>query len=197
MAVYKTNILDTMRKFLIASLLIALGVAGRTVFHLAPNVEVVTLASLLGATYLGRRYAVFVPFVIMVISDTMLGNTNIFIFTWSAWMAIGFFGLILRQFRGTKLIGAATGMGVFASVFFYLYTNFGVWLLDSWGMYSRDFSGLIHCYIMGLPFLKLNLVGNLVFVPLGFSLVELVFRKENVFSLVKINSLRNAKDIRR
>lgn len=190
MAVYRAGALKTMRKFLIATLLIVLGVAGRTVFHIAPNVEVITLASFLAATYLGRKYAILIPFAIMVITDTIIGNTNIFIFTWSAWIMIGLFGLILRRFKGVKLIGAATGIGIFTSVFFYLYTNFGVWLLDSWGMYSRDFSGLIHCYIMGLPFLRLNLIGNLVFVPVGFSLVELVFRKENVLNLAKIKQLK-------
>lgn len=176
------------KRIIAAAFLIALGVVGRTIFHIAPNVEVVTLASLLAATYLGRKYAVLVPFAIMVITDTMIGNTNIFIFTWSAWIMIGLSGLILRRLKGAKLVGAATGMGIFASVFFYLYTNFGVWLLDSWGMYSRDFSGLIHCYIMGLPFLRLNLISNLVFIPAGFSLTELIFRKENVLSLAKNKS---------
>jgi hypothetical protein len=174
-----------MKKLLMAFFLIAIGVAGRTVFHIAPNVEFVTLASLLAATYLGRRYAILVPFVIMVITDTLIGNTNIFIFTWSAWVMIGFSGLVLRKIKGRKLIGA-----VFASLFFYFYTNFGVWLLDAWGMYSRDFSGLTHCYLMGLPFLKLNLFSNLIFVPAGFSVVEIIFRKEKVFSLDKVKVAR-------
>jgi len=177
-----------MKKLLLASLLIALGVAGRTVFHFAPNVELVTLASLLAATYLGRKYALLVPFVIMVITDTLIGNTNIFIFTWMAWIMIGFSGLILKGFQGGKLVGAATGLGILASLFFYLYTNFGVWVLDSWGMYSRDFSGLIHCYLMGVPFLRLNLLSNIIFVPVGFSLVELVFRKEKALGLAKLTN---------
>jgi hypothetical protein len=175
-----------MRKLLIALLLIVIGVAGRTVLHLAPNVEMVTLVSFLAATYLGRKYALLVPFVIMVITDTLIGNTQIFIFTWTAWMMIGFSGLILKGFRGGKLVGAATGMGILASLFFYLYTNFGVWVLDSWGMYSRDLTGLIDCYLMGVPFLRLNLLSNLIFVPVGFSLVELVFRKEKVLGLAKL-----------
>jgi len=185
-----------MKKFLLAFLLIALGVAGRTVFHLAPNVEMVTLASLLAAAYLGRKYALLVPFAIMVITDTLIGNTNIFIFTWSAWLMIGFSGLILRKKEGVKLVGAATGWGILTSLFFYLFTNFGVWALDSWGMYSRDLVGLINCCLMGLPFLKANLLGNLVFVPVGFSVVEMAFRKEKMFSLGKVITAKifNPKD---
>jgi hypothetical protein len=143
----------------------------------------------LAATYLGRKYALLVPFVIMVITDTLIGNTNIFIFTWSAWLMIGLFGLILRKTSGLKLIGAAAGMGILTSLFFYLYTNFGVWILDSWGMYDRSLAGLINCYVMGLPFLKVNLLGNLIFVSAGFSVAELLFRKEKIFSLAKVKQL--------
>ncbi len=126
----------------------------------------------------------------MVITDTLIGNTNIFIFTWTAWMMIGLSGLMIKNLKGLKLIGAATGMGIFASVFFYLYTNFGVWVLDSWGMYSRDLTGLLYCYLMGLPFLKLNLFGNLVFVPAGFSVAEIAFRKEKVFKFGVVRAAR-------
>lgn len=71
----------------------------------------------------------------------------------------------------TKVI-AASSFGVLASVWFYLWTNFGVWLLDSWGMYERTFAGLFNAYIMGLPFLKYNLIGNIVLVPVSFLVVE-------------------------
>ncbi|MBI4999279.1 hypothetical protein HZB97_00725 [Candidatus Gottesmanbacteria bacterium] len=155
-----------------AIILISPGVLFRTLWHIAPNVEFVTAASLLAAAYLGRKYAVLVPFVIMVITDTLIGNTNIFIFTWSAFLIIGLAGLVLRRLKGIKLVGGATAMGATSALFFYLYTNFGVWLLDSWGMYSRDLSGLLNAYIMGLPFLKLNLLGNLFFVPVSFGIVE-------------------------
>lgn len=159
-----------MKKFVYALLLVALGVLGRTVFHLAPNVEVVTLSTLLAATYLGGAYAVFVPLGIMGISDAIIGNSRIYLFTWSAYMLIGLGGLVLRRFRkkDLKLVGAATLFSIPSSLFFYLWTNFGVWVL---GWYPSTWAGLIQCYVMGLPFLKLNLIGNLIFVPLGFGLV--------------------------
>lgn len=158
-------------KFLWGTLLVSLGVLFRTLWHIAPNIEFVTAASLLAAAYLGRKYAVLVPFAIMVITDTLIGNTNIFIFTWSAYLLIGYSGY-LGNLRG-KII-KATGAGIFASFFFYLWTNFGVWALDSWGMYPRTLAGLIQAYIMGLPFLKLNLLGNLFFVPVSFGIVEVL-----------------------
>lgn len=157
--------------------MVGLGVLFRTAWHIAPNVEYVTTASLLAATYLGKRYALLVPFLIMVITDTLIGNTNIFIFTWSAYLTIAILGyydirILGAKFGKLKRVLWATKTGLFASLFFYLYTNFGVWALDSWGTYPRTLAGLIECYIMGLPFLRLNLLGNLFFVPVSFGIVE-------------------------
>jgi len=160
-----------MKKIIFAAVLISLAVIFRTIGHIAPNVEYVTAAALLAGAYLGKKYAILVPLAIMVLSDTLIGNTNIFVFTWSAYLLIGCLGY-LGGLRG-KII-KATGAGILASLFFFLWTNFGVWALDSWAMYPRTLSGFIQCYIMGLPFLKLNLLGNLFFVPVSFGIVEMV-----------------------
>lgn len=164
-----------MKKLLCALFLIALGVMGRTVFHIFPNVEVVTLSSLLAATYLGGVYSALVPLGIMFISDSIIGNTRIFLFTWSAYILIGLFGLVLRRVRNDdlKLIGASTFFTIPSSLFFYLWTNFGVWYQ---GWYPPTLSGLMESYIMGLPFLKFNLVGNLILVPAGFGLSCFIHR---------------------
>jgi hypothetical protein len=65
-------------------------------------------------------------------------------------------------------------MGIFASLFFFLWTNFGVWISDSFHMYPTTWVGLINCYFAGLPFLKLNLAGNLFFISVSFSVVEAI-----------------------
>lgn len=170
-----------------AIILIFLGVFFRTIGHVAPNVEYVTAASLLAGAYLGRKYAVLLPLVIMVLTDTVIGNTNIFIFTWSAYLLIGYLGY-LGNLRG-KII-KATGAGILATLFFYVWTNFGVWLLDSWGMYPRTFAGLMQSYLMGLPFLKMTLLSNLFFVPVSFGIVELAksLRFKNTLSAVHVHS---------
>ncbi len=113
---------------------------------------------------------------IMAISDLILGNTNIFIFTWSAYL---FFALFVSLFLkkgtpGKKHLLQMTGWGVVSSVWFYLWTNFGVWLLDSFGMYQRSFAGLLDAYIYAIPFFKYNLYGNLVLVPVSFTVYYLV-----------------------
>jgi len=170
-------------KPLIASILILLGILFRTVFHLGENVEFVTSAALLAGSYLGLGWAVSVPIVTMIISDFIIGNTTIFLFTWSAYAVIGVAGYMMLKYQISNIryqiftqsiqrIAKATFMGIGAAFWFYLWTNFGVWLLDSWGMYPKTFLGLLQSYAMGVPFLKLNLLGNMMLVPLSFGLVE-------------------------
>lgn len=160
------------KKSIIAIFLIGLGLGERIFFNLGPNVELVTLSSFLASCYLGLPFAVIVPTAIMFISDSIIGNTEIVIFTWSAYALIGLTGLLLRRFKdsGLKLSLFSIPCALATSLFFYLWTNFGVWYQ---GWYPPTLQGLLTSYIMGLPFLKYNLFGNLIFVPVGFTLVEL------------------------
>ncbi len=176
------------RRTIAATLLIALGVAGRIVFDLPPNVELVTLSCFLASVYLGGAFSVLVPLAIMIASDMAIGNTQIFIFTWSAYIVIGLSALILRRCKKNEvnLVSASTLFTLPTSLFFYLWTNFGVWYQ---GWYPPTLSGLIESYVMGLPFLKFNLVGNLIFVPLGFGLIavarQLILRPTISFLLTR------------
>src|SRR3989338_8454498 len=174
-----------------AILLIALGVFSRTIWHFWPNVELVTSIALIGSIFLNRRWTMLVIISVMAISDMIIGNTNIFIFTWSGFLFISYLGYLshLSDLRGGKKILQATGLGVAASVWFYLWTNFGVWLLDSFGMYQRSFAGLLDAYIYAIPFFKYNLYGNLVLVPVSFTVYYLV--KDLAASLIIHQKIRN------
>ncbi len=168
--------MNVVKKVIFSILLIVTAVLFRTILHIGPNIEFVTAATLLAAVYLGGRYGLIVPLAIMAISDLLLGNATIALFTWSAYALIGFVNVVMLRGRdelsGLRLVGAQTGFGIVAAVFFYLYTNFGVWMLDSWNMYPDTFAGLMQSYAMGLPFLKLNLIGNIVFIPAAFAVTE-------------------------
>lgn len=158
-------------KIIVALCLVVLGIAFRTIWHPGNNIEFVTTAAFLAGAYLGWKWSIAVPLTIMVVTDSIIGNTNIFVFTWSAYIIIGVMGY--WGLRSTKIkIIQATGLGVVAGLWFYLWTNFGVWLLDSWGMYPKTLVGLADAYLYGLPFLKFNVLGNLLFVPSSFFIVE-------------------------
>ena len=167
-----------MKKIFYGAILISFSILFRTLWHLAPNVEFVTAASLLASFYLGKRYAVLVPFISIVASDLIIGNSNIYLFTWTGFLIIGVLAIIFEKLRkiknlaGVKKIALGLSFGLVSSLWFYLFTNFGVWFLDSWGMYPKTLTGLISCYIAGIPFLQLNLIGNMVFIPLSLFTAE-------------------------
>ncbi len=144
----------------------------RTVLDLGPNVELVTLAMLAGSIYLSRSKTFKLTFLLMAATDLVIGNTSIFIFTWTGFL-LPIFLISLLRIRNSKLeVFKATGLGVISNLFFFVWTNFGVWLLDTWGMYPHNLPGLIHCYVNALPFLRLQLASTLLFVPVGFYLLS-------------------------
>src|SRR3989338_9791335 len=163
------------KKLILSGVLILLGLLFRTFFHIGDNIEFVTSSTLLAGSFLGLSYSLLVPLLILILSYLFIGNTNIFLFTWSAYLIIGVMGFYLQKFnlkKSKSRVLRITGLGVMATLWFYLWTNFGVWFLDSWGMYPRTLAGLTDAYLMGLPFLKYQLIGNLVLVPLSFIITE-------------------------
>lgn len=158
-------------RLIFSFLLIAIGITGRLFIH-TPNVETVTVVTLLAGVLLGGKYAWGIPLLVVGLSDMVLGNDLILLYTWSAWVGIGLLSKVLRG-RFTSIFGQTfmlTSAGVVSTVIFYLWTNFGVWQMS--GMYPHTGMGLLASYAMGLPFLKFQLLGNLMLVP-SVSLVVL------------------------
>ncbi len=77
------------------------------------------------------------------------------------------------------------------TIVFYIWTNFGVWATDSWGMYSHDLNGLWRCYVNGLPFLKTQMASTCLFVPLAIVMVEF-FLKGGHFEVLKMRGILNS-----
>ncbi|MFD2792259.1 DUF6580 family putative transport protein [Promicromonospora vindobonensis] len=141
-----------------------------------PNLEIATAATFLAVLLLRNRWAAVVPFAVVAVSDAVLGNTQIMWFTWSAWAVVGLGAILARNLRGPARYAAAFGVGVAGSLWFFAWTNFGVWLMD--GMYPATLDGLVASYVAGLPFLRTMLLGNLVLVPLAALVASLVERAE-------------------
>ena len=144
-----------------------------------PNLELSTAAAFLTAGVLRNRVAALAPIVVVALSDLLLGNTSILAFTWSAWAVIGLGSLLTRRVgSGWRRYVAALGFGVGGTALFFLWTNFGVWALGSETYYGGGWSGLMASYTAGLPFLRPQLLGNVVLVPVAAVVVALVERLE-------------------
>jgi hypothetical protein len=154
------------------ALLVLGGIGYRFLWENIPNFEPVTLVCLLAGTYLGRE-KYLVPFAVMLTTDLYFGISTISIFVYSAFVFTVLMG------TGIKNPIDSVKKGFYSSVFFFLWTNFGVWLL--FNMYSKDFSGLIQSYVMGLPFYRNTFISSVVLVGFVYSAVyvfEKVYKKE-------------------
>jgi hypothetical protein len=163
-------------KQLITGLMVAAGLVGvavvwRLVNHatmVAPNLELVTAVTLVASVFLHRYYAMVVPLMALFVSDVLIGNGTVAIFVWSAFVVIGLLGMVLKRFKGEpkRLILGTAGMGLGSAVFFFAWTNFGVWLLGDGTFYPHTWMGLMQCYAMGIPFFRTTLISGVVLAPL-------------------------------
>lgn len=181
------------KKIILAVFVICFGVIFRIFLNekiAIPNFEAVTALSLLSGSFLGGLYSIFVPLSIMFLSDIplgnpstelRLGNTPIYFFTWSAFILIGLLGALFKR-NSKYYFVKITAMGIASILFFYIWTNFGWWLIS--GMYPMALRGLVQCYIAGIPFLRNQLISVIFFVPLFnfvFSLFfDRLFKKEKI-----------------
>jgi hypothetical protein len=156
-----------MKKLSLSLVLVFAAVAERLWWDLGPNVELIMTASVLASIYLGRNWGIAVALAALAISDLVLGNTLIMIFTWSGFALIALGGRLIKR---RPLVAGVYGLA--AALWFYFYTNFGVWLIG--GLYPRTPVGLLRSYLMGLPFLRLHAVTSVLFLSLSVSLIEIL-----------------------
>lgn len=168
---------------MLALSLILIGILLRFAPH-APNFTPVAAIALFGGAYLNRKYSLFAPLVLMMISDVFLGFHNVIPFTWGSFILIAILGIWLKKH---KSILAAAGASVASSLLFFVITNFGVWVM---GWYPHTLKGLLDCYIMGLPFLRNFTLATVLYAFAFFAAYELIARlvKETKFAKVLLTN---------
>lgn len=151
---------------------IIMGVFLRLIPHI-PNFAPITALALFGGTYLNKRLALILPILTMAISDYLLFPHSMFhsttLYVWGSFLISGLLGLWIRKHNKP---GFVLGASLIASLQFFLITNFGVWVTTN--MYSHDLNGLLQSYLMGLPFYKYTLLGDLFYTVSFFGLYKLV-----------------------
>jgi hypothetical protein len=122
---------------------------------------------------MGWKVALVVPVTTMILSDLIIGNSSIYMFTWSAFAIIGMSALILRRLnqKPKSQILYSFGFAIISSLIFFVITNFGVW---AQGWYPATLAGLTDCFIMAIPFYRTMLIGNIILVPSAIAVWQLV-----------------------
>ncbi len=164
-----------LKKFAILFLLFLAAFLERTVFDFGPNIELITVVMLLTAAYFGYKESLFITAALLFSTDLIITNSSIFLFTWTGFLIPA---LSAHKFMQNNKTVSAVTTGLGANIFFYLWTNFGVWLIS--GMYKHTLTGLMASYINSLPFLRMQMISTLMFVPAAFFIAELVLSKKHL-----------------
>jgi ABC-type proline/glycine betaine transport system permease subunit len=164
---------------MLAISLIIIGILLRFIPHTA-NFTPVAAIALFAGVYLNKKQAFIVPLVLMVISDIFLGMHNVVIFTWGSFILVTLLGCWARNHKTFKGIVSTS---ILSSVLFYIITNFGVWAM---GWYPQTAKGLLDCYILGLPFLRVFSVATLSYTVVFFGAYELIARRVRDTKLAKV-----------
>lgn len=156
-------------KIIAAIILILIGVFYRLIPH-PPNFAPVAAISLFSGFYF-RRYFIWLPILVMLISDIFIGfyDWKLMAVVYFSFILISIIGIALRKYKSVLTLLACSLSG---SILFYLLTNFAVWALTGW--YSHNFHGLINCYIMALPFFKNTLAGDIFYASVIFGAYEII-----------------------
>lgn len=143
----------------LALALIVVGVSFRFLPH-APNFTPVIALALFGAAYLPRKSAFLVPLGVMLVSDFFIGTyrPGLMLAVYGSLLLIVGAGFYLKKNDNWKTIGLTSLLG---AGFFFLATNFGVWVLTPW--YDKSLAGLMECYYLALPFFRNTMVSTLVY----------------------------------
>jgi hypothetical protein len=167
---------------MLAYLFVVLAVAARFMLLAAPhswlNFTPVGAALLFfGAR--GPRKQAWIPVLMLAGSDLYLTLfhyeypfTLDHLATWAWYAAVIGLGMLLsKKTSPARIAGAALA----TAMSFFALSNFGVWLV--WNMYPPTLSGLAACYAAAVPFFRNELVSDLLFSAVMFSVpavIELV-----------------------
>ena len=150
--------------------LIIFGAALRFLPH-APNFAPITAIAIFGGASLSRRSAFVLPLAAMLVSDYFIGFYNPAVMA-SVYLSFAISGLLGVWLRTRKNVANTLGATLFASVQFYILTNFAVWAFGT--MYSKTAAGLLASYVNALPFFRNTLLGDVFYVGALFGIFELV-----------------------
>ncbi len=157
---------------LLALVLILLAAALRIAPHPWNFTPVGAMALFSGAVLKDRRLAFAFPLLALFAGDLFVGfyKLSVMLIVHASFLISVLIGLWLRDRRTVARISLATLLG---AIQFFLVSNFAVW--QFLGGYPHNSSGLLACYIAGIPLFWNTLGGDAVYAAIlfgGYALAE-------------------------
>ena len=161
--------------FLPVAILIVLAAITRFIPHPFNFTAIGAMALFSSANFKDKRLAYLMPIAVMFITDLFLG------FHFSILPVYACFAFTV--FMGTKIaskqnVANVAITSIASSIVFFLVTNLPFWYLDQ-HLYSMNLQGTILSYSMALPFFTNQILGDLFFNGVLFSVYHLVILKSS------------------
>ena len=167
---------NTMKNtFLPIAILIFLAAITRFIPHPFNFTAIGAMALFSGANFKDKRFAYLMPIAVMLLTDLFLGFHFSILpvyacFAFTVWLGT-------RISNKQNFLNVA-GSSITSSVVFFLITNLPFWYLDQ-HLYPMSLEGTLQSYTMGLPFFLNQIVGDLFFNGVLFSVYHLVIFKRS------------------
>ena len=164
------------RKEILVILIIFLGILSRLIPH-PPNFTALASIALFSGTYLKNKYLSFlIPFIIMIVSDTLLGLPKSGA-VYLSFVIITLLGHTLHKNR-TKI--KILNLSIVSSILFFVITNFFVFIQSE--LYPNSITGIIECYVLAIPFFTNTLLSTIIYSFILF----ISFEKVQTTALIKL-----------
>lgn len=151
---------------LVATGVILLSAVSRVVFYPYNFSPEIAMALFSGAVIKDKRLVFIMPLMSMFLADVLFEVTGIAQGFWGWGQLVGYGTLMLIALLGTNLkkinVISVIGFSIASSLLFFFISNGSVWFLSP-SYYARTFSGFMDCLAAGIPFLKNNIMADLVF----------------------------------
>ncbi|MEX1051984.1 MAG: DUF6580 family putative transport protein [Patescibacteria group bacterium] len=138
-----------------------------------PNFTTLGSSALFAGGKVGRPWNYLLPFVALTLTDLIIGLHGTMPYVYGSVVVMIWLGerFLTNKPATSRLLTVALA----GSTVFFLVTNFGVWA--STAMYPKTAAGLVESYLMGLPFWRNMLAGDIIFTVGFFRLYQLAEQK--------------------
>lgn len=159
--------------FLPVAFLIVLAAITRFIPHPFNFTAIGAMALFSGANFKDKRFAYLMPIGVMLLTDWFLGFHFSILpvyacFAFTVWMG--------TRISNKQNAGIVAGSSLISSIVFFLVTNLPLWYLDQ-HLYPMTMQGTLQSYTMALPFFSNQVIGDLFYNGLLFTVYHVVVLK--------------------
>ena len=158
------NLLKGLKKEIFPIVLILILVFARLIPHPPNFTPIIAVAIMSGYFFKNINLSFLTLIVAMLVSDLFIGFYENVIFVYASLLLITFVFYKISNKINFKNLFIYSFAG---SLIFFIVSNFGVWALESPGVYDiayeKNLNGLVECYILAIPFFGNTFLSTVIF----------------------------------